>query len=627
MRIFVLCTILFNLSPLPAVAGSLVEGQGGALPSIKVTPVLKNLAPVSLGGLEMKTLEIPGAQIPGLTAIVQPEANVGALNAIDPAVLPAQMQAPQAELAAPKAEEPKVLPGLQAVGEKLDAGESSRGGSIATDQILDHAYDKWADDGGAVRAAVDVEGRATEHSAPLTSPRDSNDQILPQVPQSSPAPVKETPRWYNIFPNMVTTGNLWSGMAGAYFASQGKVVPAVVAIIAANIFDALDGRTARALKVKNPLGIDYDSLADVVSFGIAPALLIFKAALLPALGFWGFPIAALFATAGWFRLSRFNVGAHAEEAGTVPHKTSDSFTGLPIPGGAGVIAAVALTLGSIAAPWAVPFAAGMTLLTAAAMASRLPYPAFKKGGIKALILPAIVGAAAVVPLAVLGLYTFIPAAIFGLYLLTGPLIALWQGGSETWKKELKRKAFHQLLLLSIPAFYLVGAAHAVWVAAAAVGVIGIGELFRLKVPATRPFFERVFGKIMRAKESDRMSGMFYVALGLGTVAAAVGLLHLSPLLFPAAALALALGDAAGPLVGLRFGFKPYKVMGTQRSVDGTAAGFAVALTIGLALGFPWLAALGAAIAFSVVDTLPVKPDDNLWIPIAYAAALALLSLI
>jgi hypothetical protein len=58
------------------------------------------------------------------------------------------------------------------------------------------------------------------------------------------------------------------------------------------------------------------------------------------------------------------------------------------------------------------------------MVSRLPYPAFKKGGTKALIAPAAVGAAAVVPLIALGLYSFIPAAVFGLYLASGPLIAL-----------------------------------------------------------------------------------------------------------------------------------------------------------------------------------------------------------
>jgi phosphatidylserine synthase len=122
-------------------------------------------------------------------------------------------------------------------------------------------------------------------------------------------------------------------------------------------------------------------------------------------------------------LARFNVGAHAEKSGAAPAKPSDSFTGLPIPGGAGVIVALSLALASLPAVLIAPIAAAVTLLTAGAMVSRLPYPAFKKGGLKALIAPAAIGAAAVAPLIVAGLYSFIPAAIFGLYLASGPVIA------------------------------------------------------------------------------------------------------------------------------------------------------------------------------------------------------------
>jgi hypothetical protein len=66
----------------------------------------------------------------------------------------------------------------------------------------------------------------------------------------------------------------------------------------------------------------------------------------------------------------------------------------------------------------------VTLLAAAAMVSKLPYPAFKKGGAKGLIAPALIGTAAVAPLVALGLYFFIPAAVFGLYLASGPIAAL-----------------------------------------------------------------------------------------------------------------------------------------------------------------------------------------------------------
>lgn len=617
MKIF-LSVCLLSLGLLASARAVEVEGRFGGQPVIRTLPGVRSGAPLSLSVPSFSGVSV-SVGVEGVETLpTLPEKGPAAPAALPAAVLPA---APAAEPRAETPEKPETpaaaLPVLENVGAKIDGAGRSQGGDAGVAPVLDRTFDGIKAAAGVEDATLGAEQRAA--SLPPASARSA--ATPPAVPPA--AGEKKTPRWYSIFPNLVTTGNLWSGLAAAYFASQGSVMPAVAAIIAANVFDALDGRTARALKVKNPLGIDYDSLADVVSFGAAPALLVFKAALLPALGFWGFPIAAVFASAGWFRLSRFNVGAHAEEAGTIPHKKSDSFTGLPIPGGAGVVLAAVLALPLLPAAAALPFAVGATLLSAAAMASRLPYPAFKKGGAKALVVPALAGIAAVAPLVALHLYSLIPAAIFGLYLASGPLVWLWEGASAAWKTEVKRKAFHQLLLLSIPAFLFLGPQLIVPVAAVAVTAIGLFDLIRLKVPAARPFFERWFGKIIRAKESDRMSGSFYVALGLSAVACAVVLLDLSPAIFVAAALALALGDAASPLVGLRFGFKPYKVMGTQRSVDGTAAGFAVVLAIGLALGFAWPAALGAAVVFSLVDVFPVKPDDNLWIPIAYAAALSI----
>lgn len=250
-----------------------------------------------------------------------------------------------------------------------------------------------------------------------------------QEPESAktPAPLKPAtshPHLRAAVPNGLTFSNMASGLTAALLASDGHFMLAGMFILLANLFDALDGRAARALKVDNPLGTDLDSLADVVSFGAAPAILIFKAALLPAFGWWGFPVAAAFAAGGLYRLARFNVGAHAEKDGKVPPKKSDSFTGLPIPGGAGVIVALTMALSSIPAAAVAPVAAAVTLLAAAAMVSRLPYPAFKKGGAKALVAPVALGLAAAVPLALLGLPAMIPAAVFGLYLASGPAIAL-----------------------------------------------------------------------------------------------------------------------------------------------------------------------------------------------------------
>jgi CDP-diacylglycerol--serine O-phosphatidyltransferase len=240
----------------------------------------------------------------------------------------------------------------------------------------------------------------------------------------SPPPLKPASRLRAAVPNLLTYSNMASGLSAALLASDGRFVAAGLLILLANVFDALDGRAARMLKVDNPLGTDMDSLADVVSFGAAPAILIFKAALLPVFGWWSFPAAAAFAAAGLYRLARFNVGAHAEKDGKIPARTSDSFTGLPIPGGAGVIVALTFALAGLPAAALGPVAAAVTLLTAAAMVSRLPYPAFKKGGAKALLVPGALGLSAAIPLALLGLPAFIPAAVFGLYLASGPLLAL-----------------------------------------------------------------------------------------------------------------------------------------------------------------------------------------------------------
>jgi dolichol kinase len=323
-----------------------------------------------------------------------------------------------------------------------------------------------------------------------------------------------------------------------------------------------------------------------------------------------------------YRLARFNVAHNAEEAGLVPAKKSDSFTGLPIPGGAGVIVGAVLALGFIPSAVAVPLFAAVTLLGAGAMVSTFPYPAFKKGGLKALRLPAAAAIAAAAGLVIAGLWALIPAAIFGGYLLAGPAVKLYEGGSEAFKKEVLRKGWHQFSLLYLAAYFLIGYPAIIPAMTAWVTVVGALELVRLKVPRAKPIFDKLFGKLIREKEADRLSGVFYVSLGLF---AALVLFGSSPVLVTAAALYLAWGDAISALVGMRFGRREFKVNGVPRTLEGAAAGFAVALAIGLGLGFSPLVALGAALAFSAMDIYPVKPDDNLWIPVVATTALYLLS--
>lgn len=580
-------------------------------------------------GLPVRAVTL--APMPGLPALPGLTTGLpGALPTALPAGFPAAASAEgttqakvQTEPAAKAAHAaPAAAPALRHLGARLSAPGEGAARQGAARSALDGTFDGTKALGSPADADAPAAGAATEPASTLAATdgrASASSPPAPPAPPSAPPPRGPSgprgPRWRAAVPNLITGLNLASGLGAALLASQGALLPAAGLILLANVFDALDGRAARLLGVSSPIGAELDSLADVVSFGAAPALLIYKAALAP-LGVWGFAVAAVFAGAGAFRLARFNLGAYAEREGKAPAHKSDSFTGLPIPGGAGVLVALTLLLPAIPAAWAAAAAAATTLVTAAAMASRLPYPAFKKGA-KALVAPAAASAAVVIPLLLLGHALWIAAALFGLYLLTGPAAWLYKGSSDAFKFELKRKAFHQLTLLYIPAVLLLGA-HAAPALALWTALVGGLDLLRLRAAWARPFFDRWFGGIIRAKEADRLSGSFYVSLGI-TIAAA--LFGGSPVIVIAAIAALALGDAASPLVGLRFGWKPYSVLGTRRSLDGTLASFAVAYSIALAAGCSPISALGAAAAFSVVDTLPVKPDDNLWIPVVFAAAL------
>ena len=198
----------------------------------------------------------------------------------------------------------------------------------------------------------------------------------------------------------------------------------------------------------------------------------------------------------------------------------------------------------------------------------------------------------------------------------------YPGGSEAFRKECRRKLFHQGIFLYLGAYFILGHPAFAWWMAGWTLLVGVGETLRLKAAWAKPFFDRLFSGIIREKEARRFSGTFYVALGLVLTAFINGS---DPALMTAGVLYLSLGDAVSPLVGLRFGVGRYTVFGTLRSVDGTLAGFAVAFLVGVATGFsPW-ASLGAAAAFSFVDTFPVRPDDNFWIPLVGSTALRLLS--
>lgn len=158
-----------------------------------------------------------------------------------------------------------------------------------------------------------------------------------------------------LVPNAITAAALCVGLTGVRFAIAGDFERAVLAVIVAGVLDGLDGRAARMLNAQTKFGAELDSLADSISFGVVPALIIYLWTLqtLPSLG-W---IAALaFAICCVLRLARYNAQIDTTE---LPHKKAGFLTGVPAPVGAG-LAFLPLYLWLVAgrAPWVMPDALG-----------------------------------------------------------------------------------------------------------------------------------------------------------------------------------------------------------------------------------------------------------------------------
>ena len=136
-----------------------------------------------------------------------------------------------------------------------------------------------------------------------------------------------------ILPNLITTAGLFCGFYSIIASLRGEFLVAAIAIMAANVFDALDGRVARVTKTTSRFGIEYDSLCDLVAFGVAPGILVYTWALTPWATF-GWLAASLYVTCGALRLARFNVQFDNVE--------KRHFVGLPIPAAAEVVASTVM---------------------------------------------------------------------------------------------------------------------------------------------------------------------------------------------------------------------------------------------------------------------------------------------
>jgi CDP-diacylglycerol--serine O-phosphatidyltransferase len=174
-----------------------------------------------------------------------------------------------------------------------------------------------------------------------------------------------------ILPNLFTTGVLFGGFYAIVQAMNARYEHAAIAIFIAMVLDGLDGRVARLTRTQSEFGAEYDSLADVVAFGAAPALVIYEWALRP-LGRLGWIAAFAYCAATALRLARFNVNIEVVD--------KRYFQGLPCPAAAAVLAGFVWVIDDFdlqRTEWLHGLASAVTFFAAVTMVTSLPFYSFK----------------------------------------------------------------------------------------------------------------------------------------------------------------------------------------------------------------------------------------------------------
>jgi CDP-diacylglycerol--serine O-phosphatidyltransferase len=212
-----------------------------------------------------------------------------------------------------------------------------------------------------------------------------------------------------LIPNIMTMLGLCAGLVAIRFAIDGRWAPAATFIVVAGVIDGLDGRLARLLKATSRFGAEFDSLADFLSFGVAPALVLYLWTM-QSVGPLGFVPCLLFAVCSSLRLARFNAALDVGLEKPKPAYAYNFFTGVPAPAGAGcalfpLFAALALgewgwqgTATAIRHPILVGF---VLVLVGGLMVSTLPTWSFKNFKVpRQAVLPLLLGVGAFVALLV-----------------------------------------------------------------------------------------------------------------------------------------------------------------------------------------------------------------------------------
>ena len=220
-----------------------------------------------------------------------------------------------------------------------------------------------------------------------------------------------------LLPGMFTVANMFCGWASIVYAMRGDYATAAPLIGFAMILDTLDGRIARMTGTSSDFGVEFDSLADVISFGVAPAVLVFSWGL-ESLGRFGWAAGFLYVTATAIRLARFNIQGKGGDR--------RYFIGLPSPPAAGVLGATVFAYpGGLDGIVAASAALAIVLVTAGLMVSRLRYRSFhtlipgrRQPSLALLVVAGVIAAIASNPPVVLALmaYTYLASGLIGLLL-------------------------------------------------------------------------------------------------------------------------------------------------------------------------------------------------------------------
>lgn len=193
--------------------------------------------------------------------------------------------------------------------------------------------------------------------------------MLPPYRRRTDVPQRRLRRGVYLLPSLMTLGNMFCGYACVIYAMRGEFAVAAPFIGVAMVLDTLDGRIARMTGTTSDFGVQFDSLADVISFGIAPAILTFSWGL-TSLGNWGWAAGFVYVTAAAMRLARFNI-----QAGSTDKRY---FVGMPSPAAATFPAATIFAYPSgFQEPIGAMAVLALVLIPAFLMVSTIKFRSFK----------------------------------------------------------------------------------------------------------------------------------------------------------------------------------------------------------------------------------------------------------